>query len=346
VSPASVKAGISGKTLHFTFLATTDGADSGGAATFTFPSDWPAPHTNGSATGRVTVSPTGCSHASISAVSGPVVTVHMTCKKTQTFSLSYGRLTVPAQPGVVTFKVQTADGTMQNHKHRFGALRTIATSPLLTVSGTAAGTTGLSPGGKAGSTAATFFVVSTPSTAGAGTSASFTVIAQNGGGQTATGYSGTVHFTSSDGAAVLPPDAHLKAGVGTFSAVLKTAGDQTIWVADTANQQLKGTSGPILVAAGPPTHFDVTASSSGTAGSALSFTVTALDQFGDTATGYNGNVHFTSSDDSATLPQDSTLQNGTGTFSATLNTTGGETITATDAAANSVTGTSNTITVG
>ena len=40
----------------------------------------------------------------------------------------------------------------------------------------------------------------------------------------ATGYTGTVHFTSSDGAAVLPANSTLTNGVGTFSVTLKTAG--------------------------------------------------------------------------------------------------------------------------
>jgi hypothetical protein len=63
---------------------------------------------------------------------------------------------------------------------------------------------------------------------------------------------------------------------------------------------------------------------------AFSFTVTAKDQFNNTNTGYAGTVHFTSSDGAAILPANSTLTNGVGTFSATLNTTGSQTITATD----------------
>ena len=46
------------------------------------------------------------------------------------------------------------------------------------------------------------------------------------------------------------------------------------------------------------------------------------------------------------LPADSTLVNGTGTVSATLNTVGSQTITATDTVASPVTGTSNAIVVG
>src|SRR5213079_880225 len=93
------------------------------------------------------------------------------------------------------------------------------------------------------------------------------------------------------------------------------------------------------------THFTVSAPASATAGTAFNFAVTALDQFNNTATGYGGTVHFTSSDGQAVLPPNSTLTNGTGTFSATLKTPGNQTITATDTVTSSITGTSNPITV-
>ncbi len=93
------------------------------------------------------------------------------------------------------------------------------------------------------------------------------------------------------------------------------------------------------------THFSVTASpSSLTAGSSTSITVTALDASGNVVTGYTGTVHFTSSDTQAILPPNSTLTNGTGTFSVTLATAGNQTVTATDASVGSITG-STTVTV-
>jgi hypothetical protein len=67
-------------------------------------------------------------------------------------------------------------------------------------------------------------------------------------------------------------------------------------------------------------------------------TVTALDPFGNVATGYSGTVHFTNSDPKALLPADTALTPGTGTFQITLETAGTQSITATDTAANSITG--------
>ena len=78
---------------------------------------------------------------------------------------------------------------------------------------------------------------------------------------------------------------------------------------------------------------------------AFNFTVTALDQFNNPATGYAGTVHFTSSDGTATLPANATLTNGVGTFSATLRTSGSQTVTATDTVNAAITGTSNAVTV-
>src|SRR5207247_7210418 len=68
------------------------------------------------------------------------------------------------------------------------------------------------------------------------------------------------------------------------------------------------------------------------AGAAHSFTVTAKDAFGNTATGYTGTVAFTSSDSQAVLPAKYTFGSGDAgvhSFSATLNTTDEQTITAT-----------------
>ena len=91
---------------------------------------------------------------------------------------------------------------------------------------------------------------------------------------------------------------------------------------------------------GQATYFSVTAPADVTAGTAFHVTVTAKDQYGNTATGYSGTVHFTSTDTGSrvSLPADSTLTNGTGTFSATLVTIGNQTITATDTSSSSITG--------
>ena len=81
-----------------------------------------------------------------------------------------------------------------------------------------------------------------------------------------------------------------------------------------------------------------------TAGAAHNVTVTAEDAFGNTATGYRGTVHFTSSDGQAVLPANYTFtagDAGTHTFTngVTLKTAGTQSITATDTVTGTITGT-------
>src|SRR5205085_2475929 len=176
-------------------------------------------------------------------------------------------------------------------------------------------------------------LVSAPASATAGTAFNFTVTALDAFNNTATSYAGTVHFTSSDGAATLPGNTTLTNGTGTFNATLNTAGNQTITATDTVTSSITGTSNSINVGAGAATHFVVSAPANATAGTAFNFTITAVDSGNNTATGYSGTVHFTSSDAQAVLPGNYQFvagDNGGKTFSATLKTAGNQTITATD----------------
>ena len=93
------------------------------------------------------------------------------------------------------------------------------------------------------------------------------------------------------------------------------------------------------------THFSVTTPQDATAGTAFSFTVTALDSSNAVAASYSGKAQFTSTDLQAVLPANSGLTNGTGTFSATLESSGNQTITATDTVTLTISGMSNAIQV-
>ena len=183
--------------------------------------------------------------------------------------------------------------------------------------------------------------MSAPPTTAAGATFNFTVTAEDAFNNTATGYVGTVQFTSTDGQAVLPAPGTLANGVGFFAASLRTTGVQTIKAGDTVTSSITGISGPISVTAGVATHYAVTAPASVTSNVAFTFTVTAEDQFNNTATGYAGTAHITSSDAAATLPASSTLTAGVGTFNATLKTTGVQTLVATDTVTSTITGTAN-----
>src|SRR2546423_1249397 len=166
----------------------------------------------------------------------------------------------------------------------------------------------------------------------AGVSHTFTVTARDAYGNTATGYTGTVHFTSSDSQAVLPANARLTNGRGSFSATLKTAGTRPLTATDTATAPITGTQAGIRITAravaparppapkratpwtrGPQGGIAIPAAavsslavtgylSPTTAGTAHAFSVRARDAYGNTVTGYTGSVHFPSSDTQAVLP--------------------------------------------
>jgi hypothetical protein len=88
--------------------------------------------------------------------------------------------------------------------------------------------------------------------------------------------------------------------------------------------------------------------SSTTAGVSHTFTVTALNADGTVNTGYTGTVQFGSSDPKAVLPANyifTAADQGVHTFTVTLKTAGTQSITATDTATGSITGSESGITV-
>jgi hypothetical protein len=196
--------------------------------------------------------------------------------------------------------------------------------------------------------------MSGPSSAVAGQPFTVTVTAANSQGAPVATYGGTVHFSSSDGQAVLPADyafTSADAGVHQFSVTLKTAGSQTVSVADTANAGLNATV-TVGVAAGAAATMSLDAPTGARATQPFNVTVTLYDDFGNVADGYRGTVHFTSTDLVAQtlgdLPADYTFTGGDAgshTFSVTLATVGSQTITVADMADSTLNATSGPITV-
>ena len=177
-------------------------------------------------------------------------------------------------------------------------------------------------------------------------------------GNVATGYTGTVAFSSSDVHAGLPADytfTAVDAGIHTFSITLDTAGNQSITAQDVAAGSIAGTEEDIVVSPAAASVLVVSGYPSTSAGTAQSFTVTAQDPYGNTATGYTGTIRFESTDkqvsDGRGLPSDYTFTTGAGkdngvhTFSATLLTAGTQSITAQDTASSTIAGTQAGISV-
>ncbi len=158
-----------------------------------------------------------------------------------------------------------------------------------------------------------------------------------------------VAITSNDPSATLPGNAALAAGTRPFSVTFTAVGTHTVTASYVSGSPSvsPGTSAGVAVSPGPAVSLTVSAPPGTTAGSPLSVTVTAKDAFGNTATGYAGIVHFTSTDGTAVLPADAALVPGTGvrTVSLTLTTAGNRTVSATDTVTGTITGTSPVIAV-
>jgi hypothetical protein len=195
-----------------------------------------------------------------------------------------------------------------------------------------------------------------PGTVTAGVAANLTLKAIDALGNPIITYRGTVHFTSSDSAATLPANYTFTAGdqgvhVFTGGLTLRTVGSQTVTATDTAMSGVNGTQTGIQVVPGGAAKLLVTNVPSPTiAGVANDVEVTVLDAFNNYATGYTGTIHFTSSDSTATLPANYTFaagDQGKHLFSGgvTFHAGGTQSVTATDTADATITGTQPGISV-
>jgi hypothetical protein len=224
-------------------------------------------------------------------------------------------------------------------RHTFSAtLKTAGTQSITATDTVNSSVTASDTGIIVTSAAATSLVLSNvSSSATAGSAFQVKLTAEDIYGNVASGYTGKVHFTSSDTKAVLPADYTFTsgdAGQHTFSITFKTAATQAFTATDTATGSLTASASNIVVTPAATSTFNITGTTgSDVAGSVFAFTATAYDAYGNTTPGYTGTVHFTSSDPQAVLPPDYTFTSGdqgTHAFTTTLKSAGNQSITATD----------------
>ena len=107
-----------------------------------------------------------------------------------------------------------------------------------------AGLTGTEGGITVTPAAASQFIITAPSSITPGTPFSLTLKVEDAYGNVVTNYTGTIHFSSTDGRAKLPKNYTFTAadkGVHTFTGlVLHTKGSQKITITDTHNSALTG----------------------------------------------------------------------------------------------------------
>ena len=188
-----------------------------------------------------------------------------------------------------------------------------------------------------------------PTSAEMGVSYSFNVtISDQVSGDPYTDYAGTVTFSSSDlVAVVLPADyTFVPADMGTheFSVTFNTVDPVShemshyLTVVDSDDSLLSDTVSSILVVESPVlASFEVAfENATAIAMESTSATVTALNQWDEVLTSYDGTVNFTSSDSGAVLPPNTTYDavddEGVKTFAVTYVTPGSQTLNATDVA--------------
>ncbi len=156
----------------------------------------------------------------------------------------------------------------------------------------------------------------------------------------------TVALSTSDSGATPPAPAALAAGTQSYTLALSTAGSATVTATDqTDGTKTPNTSPSVTVGAGAFAKLQIllpgenaapgsAGGKTGTpspqaSGSAFNVTVNAVDANWNPVSS-NDTVAITSSDGQASLPANAALVAGTKTFSLTLRTTGGRTVTASD----------------
>jgi hypothetical protein len=130
-----------------------------------------------------------------------------------------------------------------------------------------------------------------PATVTAGTPFQITVQALDGNNQLDTGYTGTVHFTATNGAQATYTFTPADQGQRAFTLILTRAGTLGVTGTDTISG-ITGTTS-FVIAPAAPDHIGFSEPATVTAGVPFPITVTVQDAYNNTVTGYTNTVHFT-----------------------------------------------------
>jgi hypothetical protein len=188
------------------------------------------------------------------------------------------------------------------------------------------------------------FAVTLPAVAETGQTVNVSAAAVDALGTPLASYGGTATVTSDDPLATLPATVTFAAGHATFPVTFGSVGAHGVIVTDDAGTSFTG-SGATVVGApgGGPAAFHLAAPASAVAGTPVTVTVSAVDAFGNLATGYAGSATLASSDPSAVLPTSSAFAGGVATVTVTFGTAGTQTVTAADAASPSIHGSATVV---
>jgi hypothetical protein len=166
--------------------------------------------------------------------------------------------------------------------------------------------------------------VTGPQTTTAGVQGRFSISCTDVYGNVTTDFTGKVKLQRSDPSMAGPNSVQIVKGHGQFKATFKTAGDQWIAVSNAGATAF----GMAYVHVNSAAAFRLViggVAARSVDGAPISLTVTAVDRFGNVATGYDGTVRFTSNDRVAGLPAGykfTTQDSGVHAFTVILRTPG------------------------
>jgi hypothetical protein len=189
---------------------------------------------------------------------------------------------------------------------------------------------------------ATQIVVRLPMNVASGSPIRVEAFALNADARVVPGYNGTVKVTSSDSSAVLPAEVTFREGRAVFDVTFATPGEQTLTLNDTADATLTGYGVTTVVDPAVATRFLVRLPMHIPQGSAIRVEALALNAAGLPMPNYTGMVKVISSDAGAGLPTGVTFRDGRAVFDVTFATLGEQTLTVTDTANATLTGTAVT----
>ena len=227
LTPTSVIAGSTGNVFTFKISAV---AALSGHTSLTIPATWSAPQvSNAAGPGYVTAANGTCTSAAKPAVTGTgpwTIKLAMNCAAGRHFTVTYGAgtgSTLVQAPTVAKSYAFAASVTLGTTTHKL-PVPAVAVQP---------------------AQAADLAVSGLPSPSETGAPLPVTVTADDAFGNVATGYRGTVHFTSSDPGASVPGDytfTAADAGTHTFAGgvMFLHEGTQSVTATDTASGSIKG----------------------------------------------------------------------------------------------------------
>ena len=189
---------------------------------------------------------------------------------------------------------------------------------------------------------ATHYVVFFPQGVAAGTAATGLIVAEDAQNHIVTGYTGTANISSTDAGATLPATVTFDHGYAKFKVTFATAGVQTVTATDAATSSLTGSATTNVAAAATVTHYVLLVRPGAVVGSPTTIVVVAEDAENHIVPGYAGTGTVSVTDTAATFPATVTFDHGYAKFEVTFSTTGDQTVTVSDSATSSITGTATT----